>query len=526
LFGAVGKRQFPIEILLLKKTEDFSLAVPTGTVVDAFTNAVFLKGPDRYFILAQDRSPDDIATDVGHYLGHVFLNRTVYWRPFWLEEAAGEYFRKIGKGTENKKLPPEDKIPVADLLKIIPSSTFKDTDPAGPFRILSYRFLRIFSEENPTEFKSYLAALKTIENRNASPKIDANALTERLNQYTDTKILQVTGSPAVQAREISLESVEIHRGDLAIAAHQLGQARMWYGGGDSAPVKAARAILGFIQSGRDATPMMERAAQDLPDQGLVQYYFGTIDSTDERIVNLQLPALQRAVQQFPLMGEAKIELARVLTILDKADEAMPLLDQALKMEPELADRAYIGKAQIFLATGRIDQGSSAAKLAAALPHIDATVTSAYNHQIAALNRKIQDIADAAERRNVDQIRNAVEGEANRREPPKPPPPPPPVNHSGQIDYEYEATNPVQILSSSFPDYSDALVNSGKTGNITLQVSIGVDGRVTNAVITNSQFTEMNDATLAAVRKWTFKPFLRGTQPAAFTIKLIMKFSLL
>ena len=94
-----------------------------------------------------------------------------------------------------------------------------------------------------------------------------------------------------------------------------------------------------------------------------------------------------------------------------------------------------------------------------------------------------------------------------------------------MDYEYEATNPVQVLTSSFPDYPDALVNSGKTGNITLQVTVGVDGRVTNATIANSQLPEMNTATLAAIRKWTFKPFVRAGQPASFTIKLIMKFSL-
>ncbi len=523
-FGAVPKRQFPIEVLILKKGEEFNAAVPVGTVVDVFTNAVFLKGPDRFFILAQDRAPDDIAADVGHYLGHVFFNRLVYWRPFWLEEGAAEYFRKIGRGPENKKILPEDKIPVADLLKIVPSSTFKDTDPAGPFRIQSYRFLRILNDENPAEFKSFFTALKSIEGGNASPKLNAAALTERLNQFTDTRIPQVTGSPSVQTREIPEASVALHRGDLAVAARQLIQARMWYEG-DSAPAKAARAILGFIQSGTDATPLMERAAQDLPDQGLLQYYFGSIDSSDERIVNLQIQALRRAVQQLPTMAAAQVELARVLTMTGQTDEATTLLDRALTLEPELADRAYIGKAQVLLASGKIEEGSSAAKLAAALPHADSRFTGAYNQQITVLKRKIQEIADAAERRNVNQLRDSVESEAMRREPPKPPPPPPPEPHSGQINYEFEATNAVQILASSFPDYPDALVNSGKTGNITLQVSIGVDGRVTNAVIADSQFPEMNASTLAAIRKWTFKPFVRAGQPASFTIKLVMKFSL-
>jgi TonB family protein len=525
VFGNIPKRQFPVEILMFKKGEDFNAAVPVGTVVDVFTNAVFLKGPDRFFILAQDRSPDEIAGDVGHALGHVFLNRLIYWRPFWLAEAAGEYFRKIGKGPENKKILPEHRITVADLLKIVPSATFKDSDPAGPFRIQSYRFFRILLDQNPAEFKSYFKELQTIEGRNASPKIDAAQLTEQLNQFTDTKIALAVGSPAVQAGEIPEDSVSLHRGDAAIAAHQLIQARMWYEG-DSNPAKAARAILGFIQSGSDATPMMQRAVQDLPDQGLLQYYFGSIDSKEEQVVNLQIEALRRAVQQLPLMAAADIELARVLTVAGKFDEAMPLLDRALPLEPELADRVYVGKAEVLLLSGKGDEGNAAAKLAAALPHADSSVAGMYSQQIAALNRRIQEIADAAERRNVNDLRASVEAEATRREPPRPPPPPPPPIHAGQMNYEFEASNPVQIEKSTFPNYPDSLVNSGKTGNITFQVSIGKDGHVTNAVITNSQLPEMDDATLAAIRTWTFKPFIRGGQATSFTMKLVMKFSLL
>src|SRR4051812_31329602 len=60
-FGAIPKRQFPIEILLFKKSEDFFSYLPAGSTFEG--NAIFLKGGDRYFIVAQDKSPGDIAND-------------------------------------------------------------------------------------------------------------------------------------------------------------------------------------------------------------------------------------------------------------------------------------------------------------------------------------------------------------------------------------------------------------------------------------------------------------------------------
>lgn len=134
-FGVVPKRQFPIEILLLKHSEDFLSSAPPvtppDTGIDEYNSAYILRGADRIFIVAQDKSPDDIANEVGHELGHLFLDRIVLWHPFWLEEAAAEYFRKVGRNPEGKRILPADRIPVEDILTIVPSGTYKDSDPAA-----------------------------------------------------------------------------------------------------------------------------------------------------------------------------------------------------------------------------------------------------------------------------------------------------------------------------------------------------------------------------------------------------------
>src|SRR5207247_9183015 len=92
--GKVPPRQFPIEVFLFNNEQDFTEALPRVKndkgEEEVRKSAYLLRGPDRVFIVAKDKSPDDIANDVGHSLAHVLFERYVMWRPFWLAEGAVE----------------------------------------------------------------------------------------------------------------------------------------------------------------------------------------------------------------------------------------------------------------------------------------------------------------------------------------------------------------------------------------------------------------------------------------------------
>jgi len=66
-FGAIPPRQFPIEVFLFKKPEDFTEVVPVAQATIEKTAYLF-RGPDRVFVAARDKSPEMIANDVGHVL--------------------------------------------------------------------------------------------------------------------------------------------------------------------------------------------------------------------------------------------------------------------------------------------------------------------------------------------------------------------------------------------------------------------------------------------------------------------------
>ena len=253
----------------------------------------------------------------------------------------------------------------------------------------------------------------------------------------------------------------------------------WYEG-DTDEARAARAILLKLTGGSEALPALERAAGDLPNQGLVQYHFGSIESQDVRVVPKRFVA-RTSRPAASADGARTCSVARVLILGGMAEEALPLLDRALSLEPESADRFYMLRAEALMSLRRFDEAYKTAKFAVTLPHGDRygdrSTDAAYNQMAIALNQRIQDIQIAAERLQVEQLRETVGVEASRREPVKPPPPPRPPDRAGQIEYQYEATSPVEILKSVLPEYADALVKSGKAGKVVLQVNIGVDGLV-------------------------------------------------
>ena len=162
-------------------------------------SAYLVRGPDRLFIVTKDKSPDDIANDVGHALGHALFERYVMWRPFWLAEGAAEYVRKIGRSPDTKKISEEDGFTATDLVTIVPSSNYNDNEPGGAFRAQSYRLLRILLEEKPDLLQEYIQELRTEAEATPKIKIDTDAVDARLKSYVETLVKPPSVSPAIKS---------------------------------------------------------------------------------------------------------------------------------------------------------------------------------------------------------------------------------------------------------------------------------------------------------------------------------------
>src|SRR5205814_7234381 len=121
-------------IFVFNNDQDFVDAAPKPQAEERLNKSAYLfRGPDRVFIVAKDKSPEDIVSDAAHPLGHVLFERYAYWRPFWLAEAAGEDLRKAGRPAETKAVAEDDVFAAGDLVTIVQSSIYNDNE-ATPFR--------------------------------------------------------------------------------------------------------------------------------------------------------------------------------------------------------------------------------------------------------------------------------------------------------------------------------------------------------------------------------------------------------
>jgi TonB family protein len=517
--GKVPSRAFRIEIFLFDNEQDFLEAAPKPKTQDEpRKNAYLLRGSDRTFIVAKDKSPDDIANDIGHALGHLLFERYVLWRPFWLAEGAAEYVRKVSRSPDTKGISEQDWFSAADLVTIVPSAKYDDNEPGGAFRAESYRLLRILLDEKPDLLKQYIRALKTPSEHMPGIDIDAQSMESTLKAYVEGPLKAPSSLPAVRVSEADMPRLSIQRGDLLLANDRSADANRWYNA-DSKDARAARAVITrFTRSPLEASRVLDRAAREIPDHGLVQYHFGAMELQDKKDVEAQIMALERAIQVLPQMGRAYAELARVYALNGQPDKSLPALTKALELEPEFGDHFYEIRADVDVALGETARALKDIQIASDLPHSNRASLDRYLLKTGAIRKKIENARRDIDERKLDDIRQRAREEVDRREPPAKPAPPPPPVPVGSITYDIETRAPIEVVETVYPDYPESLRSKGAAGTIALAVDIGPDGKVRTAAVASSQLPDLNKAALEAIKQWSFKPGNRN-------IRVVLKFSL-
>ena len=87
----------------------------------------------------------------------------------------------------------------------------------------------------------------------------------------------------------------------------------------------------------------------------------------------------------------------------------------------------------------------------------------------------------------------------------------------------EAGVPVRAVFTPLPSYPPELRRTGITGDVHLLLTVGADGYVADARITNDAKPELASLSLDVVRRWRFEPLLLNGGPTAFQTSTIFKF---
>ena len=108
-------------------------------------------------------------------------------------------------------------------------------------------------------------------------------------------------------------------------------------------------------------------------------------------------------------------------------------------------------------------------------------------------------------------------------PPPPPPPAPappraPVRVGGQI-------KPPELVRRVEPIYPDVAVSARLTGTVILEAQVDKDGRVVDLKVLRSGNRLLDDAAMAAVKQWRYRPLILNGQPEQFVLTVVLTFNL-
>ena len=534
-------RQFRIRVFLIDDRTDFERLLPESvkTGIDLRDtriperSAYLFHGPTDSFIVARDRSVDELIDDVGHSLGHLLLSRSVLWQPFWLLEGVGEFVRWSGRGAGNDAVEPEESYPLEDLVTIVPSENFDDLGDGGAFRTQAYHLFRLLLEDHRDVLSAYFESLRQEGGFDAHLEMDTatfEGLRSQVLGYRDggLGLREVDFQPIV--RDISVAEADSALGDLAVATGLANLARAHY---QESRLDAARLGLAVLaKSGEQRATSwrgFEQLIRELPDSGLAHYHFGTLQAETDHDRQTQIAALEIAIRLLPRMGRAYAELGFLLVMDGRPQEAIPLIERSLDLEPEFADRSFDVLAEARFALLDDDGARQAAQTAATLPHLDSSTLEHYQLLVPDIYRRLDSRRREQEALRVDQLRREVQALADERDP-RPAPTREGRVPQGLVHFELSSNPPpgVQeptLVSGELPEYTADFRRRRIQGQVVVDVDLDRQGRVTEMRIRSSDDADLSEAVRAAMRRWRFDPARHDDESVAFSFRLTFTFDI-
>ena len=238
------------------------------------------------------------------------------WRPFWLAEGAAEYFRKVGRSPDNKRVSEKDGYPLEDLVDIVPPPKYDDDavppDTIAAFRIQSQRFFRVddCSKAAP-DLRAYLKELGTPLRADAKLTTDLKSLQAGFDVYSETAIGFGSGkfdiktcAPDFRRHVDSSRRLVARREENIRSGVSIREMRR--------PARPRAILARFSRSGGEPIRLLTRALQRC-QMRLVQFHTGSIETKAPEDLQLQAAALEKTITLMPLFGRARAQLARVDT---------------------------------------------------------------------------------------------------------------------------------------------------------------------------------------------------------------------
>ncbi len=536
----------PILVLAVQDKRSMQALDPSSYLGKGQVNIIgyFLSAPERsYILILLNASGAHPYAPIYHEYAHFVFSRLHHWMPLWLTEGIAEYYQnteffedhvRLGKGDPGIQhtIDYNALLPLSTVFGVDPhSSYYHEQDKGSIFYAESWALTHYLKDKDELEGTHRLNDYLDLLQKNVDPMAaaaqafgDLDELELNLRRHAASGQYQVSEMPGTIdvddssfiVQPLSQSQADARRAELLAHVGRTSDARPLLDDvlrNDPSNV-GARETLGYVafreQNFDEARKWCLQAIKLDPNSFVAHYLFaaasirkGVVDKASQAAVEESLRTVIKINPSFaPGYDALAIFYSQRGTNLT---EARDLIERAVQLGPGVPE-IRIDESQVLASMKKSKEAIEVLELAVKM--------SQTPEQLAAAENVLENL------RKYDAVRSKMRAENKAAVPTRIGAAPAGTN-KGTVPVE---TPPIPIDSPDV-EYTDAAKAAKFEGTGVVMVTVGIDGKASNVVVTKKIGMGMDERAVQTVSRWKFDPGRRYGKPVVSRLRLTLTFKL-
>ena len=505
----------------------------------------FLSAPERQYILVLlNAAGNHPYAPIYHEYAHFVFSRLHQWMPLWLTEGIAEYYQnteffedhvRLGRGDPGiqRTIDYNALLPLSTLFAVDPhSSYYHEQDKGSIFYAESWALTHYLKDKDEREGTHRLNDFLDLLQKNVDPTAAATQAFGDLDQLEldlrrqaangQYSVTEMAGSIDVDdssfiVQPLTQAQADTLRAELLGHVGRTSDARTLLGDilhNDPANVGALE-TMGYVafreQNFDEARKWCQQAIKLDPSRFIAQYFFavawmrkGTPDKASQAAVEESLRTVIKINPSFaPAYDTLAVFYSNRRTNLA---EARDLIERAVQLGPGVPE-IRIDQAQVLSNMNQNKEAIEILKLAVKMAHT--------SEQVAAAENVLENV------RKFDAERSKLRAENKAMVPTRLGDP----AGSAAAKSGQSAETPPRPIDSTEVEYTKEARAARFEGSCVVQLTVGIDGKASDVVVTKKIGMGMDERVVATVKKWKFEPGRRYGKPVVNRMQLTLNFKL-